>query len=221
MVSNVSFTMKEKERLVIFGPSGAGKSTLLHLFNRMEDPDAGVIYYKDKELNTYSIPTLRKEVGLVLQEPHLFPGTVEDNLKFGPSLFDEWSPNQGEKLLGYVNLSKEYLNKDVTELSGGQRQRVSLARTLANNPEVLLLDEPTSSLDEQNIELIEHDLQRLVEEEHVSLVLVTHSMQQAKRLGTTGIYMEEGKIKEHGQMEKLLSDPETEELKQFLQSNSI
>ncbi|GAA0457826.1 phosphate ABC transporter ATP-binding protein [Alkalibacillus silvisoli] len=216
ILKDVNFKVNEGERLIIFGPSGSGKSTLLHLFNRMDDPDQGEIYFQQQLINDYDIPQLRKKVGLVLQQPHLFPETVLDNLKFGPSMFDEWEEERAYQLLNYVNLPKEYLTKPVEELSGGEQQRVSLARTLANKPDVLLLDEPTSALDDRNIEAIEEDLINLIEQHSLTVVMVTHSMDQAKRIGTKGLFIDEGQVIEFGDIAQLLETPKTEELKNFL-----
>ncbi|MDV2580985.1 ABC transporter ATP-binding protein [Alkalibacillus haloalkaliphilus] len=216
VLQNITFTLREEDRLIIFGPSGAGKSTLLHLFNRMDDPDQGEVLFHNKPIEQYDIPQLRRSVGLVLQQPYLFPDTVLDNLKFGPSLFDDWEDARAERLMDYVNLPIDYLNKPVDELSGGEKQRVSLARTLANKPDVLLLDEPTSALDDRNIEAIEEDLIRLIEHNHLTVAMVTHSMDQAKRIGTKGLYIEEGQVIEYGDINQLLENPNTEQLKQFL-----
>ncbi|MFC7060625.1 ABC transporter ATP-binding protein [Halobacillus seohaensis] len=139
-LDDLSFTIKKKEKVILFGPSGAGKSTLLFLFNRLNSPSKGTIYFENKKLSEHSVVELRKRIGLVLQEPNLFPGTVMDNIKYGPSLFGEWEDQQAEELLNYVQLPYSYIDRNVNQLSGGEKQRLSLARTLANSPEVLLLD---------------------------------------------------------------------------------
>lgn len=204
------------ERVMIFGPSGSGKSTLLHLMNRLVDPGAGSMTFYDNPYHSHSIPKLRRKIGLVLQSPHLFPGTVLENLKFGPSLANEWEKHRGEELLEYVQLPTEYLHRSVDQLSGGEQQRVSLARTLANKPDVLLLDEPTSALDEQTKEEIEDLLSSLIVKHNITMVMVTHQLNQAKRLGDRGIFLENGQIREEGPLPDLFEQPSTEELKSFL-----
>ncbi|SER21130.1 ABC transporter ATP-binding protein [Piscibacillus halophilus] len=215
ILKNINLEIYKGDRVMLFGPSGSGKSTLLHLFNRLHDPEKGNIYYNGDSIDNYDIPKLRKNIGLVLQQPHLFPETVEDNLKYGPSLFEEWEQEWVNQLLDYVNLPKSYLKKSVDELSGGEKQRVSLARTLANKPEVLLLDEPTSALDDQNIERIEEVLMRLITTKDLTVIMVTHNIEQAKRLGTKGIFLQNGGVREEGLLPQMLDRPKTEELKKF------
>ncbi|MET3684276.1 putative ABC transport system ATP-binding protein [Alkalibacillus flavidus] len=216
VLSDVSFSIEPRDRLIIFGPSGSGKSTLLHLFNRMDDPETGHVLLQGKPIEDYTITLLRKRVGLVMQQPYLFDGTVEDNLRFGPDLFEEWQSDEGKRLLELVNLPKEFLTKQVDELSGGEKQRVSLARTLANQPDVLLLDEPTSALDERNIEAVEQDLIHLIDQHRLTVVMVTHSIEQARRIGTKGLFLEDGQIAEIGNIEQLLDDPQSSSLQTFL-----
>lgn len=132
-LKNISFSISKKEKVMLFGPSGAGKSTLLYLFNRLHSPDNGTILLGGRDIVEQEVTDLRKRVGLVLQEPNLFPGTVLDNIKYGPALFGEWQDEHAEQLLRYVQLPSSYLDRDVEQLSGGEKQRVSLARTLANS----------------------------------------------------------------------------------------
>ncbi|SDI95501.1 ABC transporter ATP-binding protein [Salimicrobium halophilum] len=216
-LENLSFKIEQNDRAILFGPSGAGKSTMLFLFNRLKDPEQGEIFYKGKPIEEVPITTLRQKVGLLLQSPNLFPGTVLDNLKYGPSLTNSWEPGAEEKLLEYVQLPLDIKDRDVDHLSGGQQQRVSLARTLANEPEVLLLDEPTSALDNKTAEDIEHVLKELIEAHNLTMVMVTHQMDQARRLGTKGLFMHEGRIQETGELPGMLDDPKTKELKEYLQ----
>ncbi|RPF55630.1 ABC transporter ATP-binding protein [Aquisalibacillus elongatus] len=215
VLQDISLKINHNERVMIFGPSGSGKSTLLHLFNRLEDPEQGEIMFRGEPIETYRIPELRKNIGLVLQQPYLFPDTVLDNLKYGPNLFEDWKEEEVQTLLNYVNLPIDYLDKDVDDLSGGEKQRVSLARTLANKPEILLLDEPTSALDDQNIESIEQDLLNLIQSKQLTVVMVTHNLEQAKRLGNKGVYLEGGRIVEQGSLPDMIDHPKTEALKRF------
>ncbi len=216
-LEDLNFTIEKKDQVILFGPSGAGKSTLLFLLNRLNDPEKGTIYFKDAPISEHPVTELRKKVGLVLQAPNLFPGTVLDNLKYGPSLFDEWQEEDGRRLLDYVQLPSSYLERNVDQLSGGEKQRVSLARTLANSPDVLLLDEPTSALDYRTAEEIEEVLEGLIQEHELTMVMVTHNLNQARRLGTRGLFVADGKLQEDGTIPEMLENPETERLREFLE----
>ncbi|ELK46222.1 ATP-binding cassette domain-containing protein [Halobacillus sp. BAB-2008] len=216
-LEDINFTMEKNEKVILFGPSGAGKSTLLFLLNRLSDPQKGEIYFKGEPIENYSITKLRKEVGLVLQSPNLFPGTVLDNIKYGPSLSGEWNDKEGKKLMEYVQLPSSYLNRDVEQLSGGEMQRVSLARTLANSPDVLLLDEPTSALDYRTAEEIEEVLEELIHEHSLTMLMVTHNLSQARRLGDRGLFIADGHLQEDGPFPDMLDQPKTEKLSQFLE----
>lgn len=215
-VRDVSLQVKENQIVTLIGPSGAGKTSLLYLFNRLMDPEKGSITYMGKPITDISIEKLRKEVGMVFQSSSLFDGTVEDNLRFGPELRGEWNPSKGRSLMEKVGLPADYLKKDADTLSGGEQQRVAFARTLANDPSVLLLDEVTSALDVQTVDLIESLLKELVSTHVKAVVMVTHDVSQAKRLGDYTLYMEKGAIVEQGNTETLFHEPKTEALIQFL-----
>lgn len=217
VLHNLNFTIEKQDKVILFGPSGAGKSTLLFLLNRLNDPDKGIIYFNGKPIEAQPITELRKKVGLVLQAPNLFPGTVLDNIKYGPSLFGEWDEREGKKLLDYVQLPSSYLDRDVEQLSGGEKQRVSLARTLANSPEVLLLDEPTSALDYRTAEEIEEVLEELIEEHRLTMLMITHNLNQARRLGNRGLFLSDGRLLEDGRIPDMLDHPEKKELAEFLE----
>ncbi|PYZ94311.1 phosphate ABC transporter ATP-binding protein [Salipaludibacillus keqinensis] len=215
-LKNINFTLHEGEIITLIGPSGAGKSSLLMLLNRLEDPNEGTIHYLGKDINEYPLEQLRKRIGMVFQSSSLFEGSVEDNLKFGPSLFDEWKPERGKELLEVVQLPKEYLDKNVEELSGGEQQRIAFARTLANKPEILLLDEVTSALDVKNVELIERFLKEIVPNQVKAMMMVTHDIEQAKRLGNRTFFMNNEEIVEQGRTSQVLEAPKTNTLQAFL-----
>ncbi|SER68432.1 ABC transporter ATP-binding protein [Salipaludibacillus aurantiacus] len=213
---NINFNVSEGEIITLIGPSGAGKSSLLKLLNRLADPETGQIFFYNKNIKEYKIEQLRKRIGMVFQSSSLFEGTVEDNLKFGPSLFNEWEHEEGKKLLEIVKLPTDFLSKDVRELSGGEQQRVAFARTLANRPEVLLLDEVTSALDVKNVEVIEQFIKGIVSKEVKAVLMVTHDIKQAKRLGDRTFFMYNREIVEQGDTRRLLTDPQSGRLQAFL-----
>ncbi|HSS43479.1 MAG TPA: ATP-binding cassette domain-containing protein [Solirubrobacterales bacterium] len=165
----------------IAGPSGAGKSTLLRLLNRLADPGRGEIAYRGKPITAYEPLALRREVALVPQLPALLEGTVESNLRYAADLAGE--PLEAEETLRRAGLDPSFAGRDVAKLSVGEQQRAMLARALAQRPAVLLLDEPTSALDHAARDAVEATLARLRSESNLSLVLVTHDPEQARRLG--------------------------------------
>ncbi|MDA8235180.1 MAG: ATP-binding cassette domain-containing protein [Clostridia bacterium] len=122
----------------IVGPSGSGKSTLLSMANRMQTPDEGEIYFYGQDYRQYQVTELRRRIGLAHQTPTMLPGTVKDNINYGPLLRKmPLSSHDMGALLDLLGLDRQFLERSATELSGGEKQRVSLLRTLANNPEVL------------------------------------------------------------------------------------
>jgi putative ABC transport system ATP-binding protein len=175
----------------IVGPSGAGKSTLLRLLNRLADPDRGEISYRGEPLPGYEPLALRRQVALVPQLPALLAGTVESNLAYAARLADR--ELDAPRSLRLAGLGPEYAGRDVGELSVGEQQRAMLARALAQQPRVLLLDEPTSALDHGARDAIETALGELRRELEISLVLVTHDPEQARRLSEWAVRLEAGR----------------------------
>jgi putative ABC transport system ATP-binding protein len=165
----------------IVGPSGAGKSTLLRLLNRLADPDRGQISYRGRPLDSHEPLALRREVSLVPQLPALLEGTVESNLAYAAELAD--APLDSEGTLRLAGLDPSFADRDVAKLSVGEQQRAMLARALAQRPAALLLDEPTSALDHAARDRIEAALTELRWELEISIVLVSHDPEQARRLG--------------------------------------
>jgi putative ABC transport system ATP-binding protein len=162
----------------VTGPSGAGKSTLLRLLNRLADPDAGRVRYDGSDLRELDVLELRRRAVLVPQLPAPLPGTVADNVRFGPRLCDRDADVDGS--LRLAGLAPEFAERPADELSVGEGQRLMLARALALEPEVLLLDEPTSALDPDARDGVERTLRELAG--RVSMVVVTHDHAQAERI---------------------------------------
>ena len=187
----------------IVGPSGAGKSTLLRLLNRLADPDAGTIAYRDRPLATYEPLALRREVSLVPQLPALLEGTVESNLAYAAGLAGK--DLDSERCLRLAGLDPDFAARDVAKLSVGEQQRAMLARALAQGPAVLLLDEPTSALDQAARDAIEATLIQLRRELEISIVLVSHDPEQARRLGDWVVRLEAGRAVADGPIEEVMA----------------
>lgn len=194
LVDGVSVEVARGDVLAVVGPSGAGKSSLLRLLNRLDEPTAGTVYLDGVDYRTLPPRTLRQRIGMVMQAPYLFPGTVAENIGFGPEQRGKrLAREELARLLERVGL-EGFEDREVARLSGGEAQRVSVARTLANRPEVLLLDEPTSALDEAAKADVEELLADVVRDRALTAVLVTHDPGQAARLADRVLTLEAGRV---------------------------
>ncbi|MCL6637798.1 MAG: phosphate ABC transporter ATP-binding protein [Alicyclobacillus sp.] len=194
--------------LTLVGPSGAGKSTLLSLCNLLQTPDDGEVWVLGREVRDWPVSQLRRKVGLVWQQPVMLPGTVADNLALAARLHHE-PPADGAALLCRVGLPADLLHRPAHELSGGQMQRVALARTLANQPDILLLDEVTSALDREAADVIEKLIVEWVNSEHKTAVWVTHDTEQARRVGHETWLIAEGRAVEQAPTAQFFTAPQT------------
>jgi putative ABC transport system ATP-binding protein len=187
----------------IVGPSGAGKSTLLRLLNRLADPDSGEIDYLGRPLPEYEPLALRREVALVPQLPALLEGTVADNLAYAARLAGK--ELDAPRTLRLAGLDPAFAQRDVAKLSVGEQQRAMLARALAQGPAVLLLDEPTAALDHAARDAIEAALMDLRRELAISVVLVSHDPEQARRLSEWVVRIEAGCVVGCGALAEVLA----------------
>lgn len=184
-LNNINFSIKKGEAITIVGPSGCGKSTLLYLLSGLYKPTSGEITFEGKTLNT-----LNRKAVLILQDYGLFPWkTVEDNISIGLILNQKENglsrkqiKEKTDEILRLLNI-KEQAKKFPTQLSGGQRQRVAIGRALVMNPEVLLMDEPFSALDAVTKESLKNLIQNICKKRNLTLVFVTHNIEEAVKLG--------------------------------------
>lgn len=216
LLSNVSGEVERMHTVAIIGPSGAGKSTLLSLCNLIRSPSAGEIYVFDKEIREWDVRALRRKVGMVFQAPTIFKGTVEDNLAFGLRLHGETLKN-GRSVLEDVGLDGDLLAKSAEDLSGGQKQRVALGRTLAMEPDVLLLDEVTSALDVHAKHEVEETILSLRSKISGTLLWVTHDLAQTKRVADDVWFMEAGSLVECGPANQFFTNPQSDAAIRFLE----
>ena len=204
LVNDISVQVRQGEILAVVGPSGAGKSSFLRLINRLDEPTGGTVYLAGQDYHQLAPRQLRRRVGMVMQSACLFPGSVAENLSFGPRQHGEdLLASQIDNLLEQVGLAG-FAHRDVTHLSGGEAQRVSLARTLANKPEVLLLDEPTSALDDRTEREIEALLTRVLRDQHLTALIVTHDTAQAERIANRAILIDAGRLILDGTVQEVL-----------------
>ena len=182
----------EPGAVAILGPSGSGKSTLLRLLDRLADPDEGVVRFRGQDVRELDPQGLRRRAVLVPQLPAPLPGSVAENVSFGPRLLGREPDPQ--PFLAMAGLSGDFAERDAAQLSVGEQQRVMLARALALRPEVLLLDEPTAALDERAKEGVERTLADLRGRDGLSVVLVTHERAQAERLADSIVRLDDGRV---------------------------
>jgi len=198
ILDGVSLDVASGETVAIVGPSGAGKSSLLRLLDRLDEPTGGTVYLDGTDYRTIPPERLRKRVGLVPQNPALRSGTVRENVTIGPRLRGETVREERlSELLAAVGLGG-YADRSTSDLSGGEAQRVAIARTVANDPEVLLLDEPTASLDSAAEAEVERLLADLLASGDRTVVLVTHDERQAERLADRVARLRDGRIVDVG-----------------------
>lgn len=220
ILDGISFSARQGEVTAIVGPSGGGKSTLIRLVNRLADPTTGRILLDSGDIAGIDPLELRRRVGMVLQKPFMFEGTVLANLQ-RPFRYrqQQQPPADSDEVLRALELSRlppELLARDARTLSLGEQQRVSLARTLIGGPQVLLLDEPTSALDRPTADRLAATLHDICRSRQLTVILVTHDLRLAGRIGDHLLYLEKGRILEEGAGKELLSRPQTAELRRFL-----
>ena len=225
---NITLDIKEGQITALIGPSGCGKSTFLRVLNRMNDlvPRTccrGTVLLDGKDINSNGTDCveLRQRVGMVFQQPNPFPKSIFDNVAYGPRVLGMKDKAQlkaaVEKSLKAVALweeVKDKLDKSGLALSGGQQQRLCIARVLAVEPEVLLMDEPCSALDPIATLKIEDLMQEL--KEHYTIVIVTHNMQQAARVSQWTSFFLMGELIEYGPTSKIFTNPEDQRTKDYI-----
>jgi putative ABC transport system ATP-binding protein len=205
IVDGASLAVEDGETVAVVGPSGAGKSSFLRLLNRLDEPTDGTVYLDGTDYRSIPPERLRKRVGMVPQSPALRAGTVRENVTVGPRLRGEAVDDERvERLLDDVGLGG-YADRAAGDLSGGEAQRVAIARTVLNDPEVLLLDEPTASLDEASEAAIEGLVSDLLATGERTVVLVTHDERQAGRLADRVARFADGRIADVGSPREVMS----------------
>lgn len=219
IIENLNFTINSGEFITLIGKSGSGKTTMLKLINGLINPNSGKIFIKDKEINEWDIIELRRSIGYVIQQIGLFPHmTVEDNIGYVLKIKKESKENirkRAEELIELVGLTKDYLKKYPRELSGGQRQRIGVARALASNPDIILMDEPFGAVDEITRRTLQEEILKLQENLKKTIVFVTHDIEEAFKLGSRIVLFDNGKIVQEGTREEMLFNPKNQFVEDF------
>lgn len=226
-LKKINLDIKEKEITALIGPSGCGKSTFLKTLNRMNDLEEGVriegsiaLDGKDifAEIDTIS---LRHRVGMVFQQPNPFPKSIYDNVAYGPRIHGVTKKSELDEIVerslrqaAIWDELKDRLNKSALGLSGGQQQRLCIARTLAVQPEVILMDEPTSALDPISTMKIE-DLALELKKDY-TIVIVTHNMQQAARISDKTAFFLLGELIEFNKTKQLFANPSNPKTEEYI-----
>jgi len=224
-LDHISFEVKEAETLILLGTSGCGKTTTLKMINRLIRPTSGNILINDQHIEDQPTTVLRRNIGYVLQSNGLFPHyTVAQNIAIVPHLL-KWDKKRIEirtgELLEKLHLSKNHLPMYPHELSGGQQQRVGLARALAANPPILLMDEPFGALDNVTRSKIHTEFKALDELKRKTIIMVTHDVQEAFTLGNRICLMDKGRIIQDGTPRELLFKPANAFVENFLKEQRL
>lgn len=222
-VDHVNLSIKEGEFITILGSSGCGKTTLLKLVNRLYEPESGKILLFGQDIAKQNSVELRRGIGYVIQQIGLFPHmTIEENIAVVPKLLKwepEWIERRCEELLTMVGLNpKQYRKRYPSQLSGGQQQRVGLARAMAVEPKVMLLDEPFGALDAITRTGLQEELLKLHQGLQKTFLFVTHDINEAFKLGTRVIVMNEGKVAQFGTPKEIVRNPADSFVEQLIRS---
>lgn len=230
VLKGIDFNAEAGEVIVIIGPSGMGKSTFLRCLNCIERPEKGIVQIDDVVLNAekyaeQDVKALRKKTSMVFQNYNVFKNkTVLENVMLPMTSVQKINKEEARtRALEYLKQVElmDKVDEYPSRLSGGQQQRVGIARALAVNPNVILFDEPTSSLDPELVMGILDIIRRLAKEHNRTMIIVTHEMRFASEVADRVVFMDEGKIIEEGTPKELFSNPANPRTKQFLQQISF
>lgn len=216
VLKGVNGEIEKGSIVTIIGPSGSGKSTILSLCNLLLTPDEGEVRIRGKDVREWNIQELRRRVGIAFQGAPMLRGTVLDNLSL-PLRLQGRTLADPKKYMEFVGLTEDHLSRQAKELSGGQRQRLSLARTLVNDPAILLLDEVTSALDALSAYEVEELILRINREQQTTILWVTHDQSQAERVGDQTWLVIDGKVVEAAPTKQFFVKPKEAQTKQFLE----
>lgn len=214
ILKNINLKVDKGEFVTIIGSSGCGKTTFLKLINGLVNPDFGQVYINNYDISKIDKIALRRKIGYVIQEIGLFPHmNVRKNISYIPNLIKKDSKekveNKVRELIKVVGLKEDMLDRYPNELSGGQRQRVGIARALASDAKILLMDEPFGAIDEITRRLLQDEILRIYKEFNMTILFITHDIKEALKLGTRVIIMDKGEIIQNDTPEEVVRNPKT------------
>lgn len=221
VIQNINLSINKGEFITIIGTSGSGKTTVLKMINGLIEPTSGMIQIHGKDLKQQNLIQLRRKMGYVIQGSMLFPHlTVKQNMTYVPQLekkkvdhqlIDEW--------LQKLQLDPSLKDKYPSELSGGQQQRVAIARGLIHQPDILLMDEPFGAVDEITRRQLQDEILKIYQQTKTTILFVTHDIQEALKLGTRVLIMDQGSIQQFDTPEHILKNPANEYVKRLVLHN--
>jgi osmoprotectant transport system ATP-binding protein len=225
VVDDVTLAVAKGDFAVLIGPSGCGKSTILRMMNGLIVPDAGTIRVREAALDAAQSDRLRRSIGYVIQSVGLFPHwSIADNILAVPRLLRWSKPQCAERLdalVELVGIDRALLTRHPSALSGGQQQRIGIARALAADPDIVLMDEPFAALDPVSRTMLQSELQRIHKTSQKTFVFVTHDMDEALRLATQLFILKDGRIVQNGAPEHVLAAPKDAFVTTFLGGSDL
>jgi len=221
IIKKLNLEIPRGQLVVLIGPSGCGKTTTLKMTNRLIEPTEGTIYIEDKDVSEMNPVALRRQIGYVIQQIGLFPNmTIEQNIEVVPKLL-KWSKEmrreRTEELLNLVGMNPDdYMGRYPYELSGGQQQRIGVLRALAVSPPLILMDEPFGALDPITRESLQDEVKRLQKALGITIIFVTHDIDEAVKMADVIILMKDGRIVQAASPEELLTNPANDFVREFI-----
>ena len=223
-IDNFNLSVEKGDFVTMIGGSGCGKTTILKMINGLITPDRGSVIVNGKDVSESDIVELRRRIGYAIQGTMLFPHlNVRENIAYVPNLIHENDSEKTDeaidKWLDIVGLDSSILSRYPHELSGGQQQRVGIARALAINPNIILMDEPFGAVDEITRRQLQDELLKIYQQKKITILFVTHDIQEALKLGTKVLIMDQGQIQQFDTPENIFKNPANDFVKKLVSKN--
>lgn len=221
VIENLNLKIEQGEFVSIVGSSGCGKTTTLKMVNGLIEPTSGSVLVNNEDIKTKNLIELRRGIGYAIQGSVLFPHlNVEQNISYVPNLLNKKDKTKTRdavaKWMQIVGLDEDIMHHFPNELSGGQQQRVGIARALAASPSLLLMDEPFGAVDEITREQLQKEMKRIHKETKITILFVTHDINEALKLGTKVLVMNQGKIEQYDTPKNILNHPASDYVNQLV-----